>query len=256
MPRRRSVTPAMRAALGVAALPVAAPLAPSAPQAPAEFKPLAMTPALAKEVERAGYRLPESWPANARVILDANSRNGWTLAQPGSLNPEHPNFCGKDQYFPEPVLTAPDGTRFVKAANGARVVLVTLSKVTGPKFLRVAPGARRPKWVIEMMPKGEIPEHLRAYLLGKGEKLVKGESRKARAAVAKAAEAFAVEPEMVAKAQARGKHGVGIRGVAAQFIGPRPRTGAKSPELREWERSFRKLQKERPEIFAALKAAK
>lgn len=161
------------------------------------FAPAVMTPDLCSQLLAEGYNMPDSWPFPARVVTD---QRGWKLEQPGSLNPESPSFCGKDAYFPEPVYVAPDGSKYSKATNGARVVLVSLSKRMSPSFLRVTPGTRRPQWVIEDTPKGEIPEHLKAYLLQPGEKLERGQKRlpkakvEEQAKVQEEAEQFAVEP--------------------------------------------------------------
>jgi hypothetical protein len=160
----------------------AAPAAPAA-AAKVEFRPAPMTPALAQQLQSEGYVLPDSWPANARVIPQFNSKSGWRVETVGGY---------EDQ--PETIYIAPDGSRFCKASNGARVVAVGLSRRVCGLPLRVAPGARRPRWVIESMPKGEIPEHLRKFLLRKGEKLTKGEQR-----VAQEAEQFAVEPSAIVK---------------------------------------------------------
>ena len=144
------------------------------------YTPTLMTPEVGKALREAGYFLPESWPTNARVAPDMTSADGWQYRVVGS---------GKEEGAV--VYVAPDGSQFVRATHGARPVLVGLSKRTSALPLRVLPGARRPKWVIEDMPKGQIPEHLKKFLLRKGEKLAKGQQR-----LANEAEKFAVEPEM------------------------------------------------------------
>ena len=148
-----------------------------------EFTPITMTPEVGSSLRQEGYNLPESWPFPARVVPNMSSRAGWAVQQIGSYEDKGNTT----------VYIAPDGTRFCRASNGSRVAVVAVSKRTSPALLRVLPGTRRPKWVIEDTPKGEIPDHLRKFLLQKGEKLAKGQQRKARE-VAEQAQAFAVEP--------------------------------------------------------------
>jgi hypothetical protein len=217
--------------------------------------PMLMTAAASQALAAEGYIMPESWPFPARFLTaEMRREQGWKLQQPGSVNdPEHPHWCANHStYFPEPRHIAPCGTPFIKASGNSRPALVVLSKDLSPKVYRVAPGSRRPKWIIEDTPRGEIPEALRAWLLAKGERLAKGEKRLPKP-LAAVAESFAIEPQeapaLANGAARKGRYGCGIRGIAAAVIGPRPRGKAGTEDLRAWERAFRKLMKDRPELF-------
>lgn len=185
-----------------------------------------MTPDVSRALIADGYTLPESWPANARVAPEFNSKHGWTVREVSGTRDESML-----------VYTAPDGSKWVKASHGARVVLVGLSKRSGAFGLRVAPGTKRPAWVITDAPKGEVPEHLRRFLLKPGQKITKGEKREV--------EALLVEPVTESRTT-RGR-----AGSAVAVLGPRPKAG--TPERTEWNRRYRELRKDH---FAAYRAAK
>lgn len=182
----------------------------SAP-APLPYTPHVMTPAVFNALRAEGFNLPDdaTYPFPARVAPDLTSRDGWRV-----LNSED-----------GVVYVAPDGSQFTRATHGARPVLVGVSRRTSPLPLRVRPGTRRPKWVIADTPKGEIPEHLKRFLLKPGQKLAKGEQRKA--------EEIAVEPVTSRGARA---------GSAVAALGPRPKAG--TPARTEWNRAYRALRKD------------
>ena len=188
------------------------------------FTPALMTPEVGAALREAGYILPESWPTNARVS-PLSSATGWTVKTIGS---------GKDEGMT--VYTAPDGTQFTPAVRGARVVLVGLSRRVSALPLRVVPGTRRPKWVLEDTPKGEIPEHLKRWLLKPGQKLTKGEQR-----IAAEAEAFAMEPLDAARRIPVGDRAA--RGAIKAVLGPEPRHDKAA--RREWTKRWRALRAER-----------
>lgn len=185
-----------------------------------------MTPAVAKALEAEGYYLPESWPPNARVCAEFNSKHGWNVRTIGG---------GRDEGTI--VYQSPDKAEWTYATHGARVTLVCVSKKLTPALMRVLPGTKRPSWVITDAPKGEVPEHLRRYLLKPGQKLNKGEKREV--------EAMLIEPAVASRTT------TGRAGSAVAVLGPRPKPG--TPERTEWNRKYRALRKDH---FTAYRNAK